>query len=276
MANSDSWAIAIPSSGGDAGLPPSAHRAYFPRHQRRFGGEPVAVPGALRIAALLHRDAVEGAPAVLAVASARAAVPLLGARVPLGAWPLAGGVLVACWAASACCTACWMQGLQVGRGARGAGGLATLARPGPCARPRAAGGGCRAWACRSRAWSRTSWTHGTRCCTRLVSSASLTSRMVYISSSSPMRSRRQQLAGASVDIPAVGAGRRSWRRSCAEAWRRGRSRRLPRWRWAPAGPWPAGGSAPPGVCLHGAPAVLRIWAEACAVRFARGSARRRW
>src|SRR5207245_559267 len=39
-----------------------------------------------------------------------AGVPCRGGLASAGPWPLAGGVpvLVACWAAKACCTACWM------------------------------------------------------------------------------------------------------------------------------------------------------------------------
>jgi hypothetical protein len=54
-----------------------------------------------------------------------------------------------------------------------------------------------------------SCTQGTRCCTRPVSSVSVTSRMVYISSNSPMCSRIQQLAGASVTAQRSALGGRS-------------------------------------------------------------------
>src|SRR5712691_7983045 len=130
----------------------------------------------------------------------------LAGAVPLaGAWPWLGG----CCTARARCTACWIRACTstwetVAGGVDPWGG-----GTGPWVASRCWRRVSR-WACRSRAWSTRSCTHGTRCCTRLVSSASLTSLIVYMISISPTRSRRQQLAGASLTSQRSALGRRSW------------------------------------------------------------------
>ena len=62
MENRDSCAIATPSQAAAEGArPPPAPTRLLPLAVALLAGEPVAGPRALRIAALLHRDAVEGA-----------------------------------------------------------------------------------------------------------------------------------------------------------------------------------------------------------------------
>ena len=172
--------------------------SLFPPAPAVFVREPVAQPRALRIAATLHGDLVTRAPAVLAGRRGRVGRLAGGRGLVLAGGRLGGQGLL---------HRLLNQGLHVGRRAhrrdRGGGG-------GTAACPAAASRCWRSvssWVCRSRAWSTKSCTHGTRCCTRLVSSASVTSRMVYISSNSPICSRTQQLDGASVTAQRSALGR---------------------------------------------------------------------